>query len=629
MKLPVPTIDETDHTQAPGGAAPKRPRATTPHGLPVGGLGAYVWPYRLLTSITDKSLLAGAGMTALIGAVVLVLAIATSSLAVGVLSGLGWLAWAGLWLVLGRYWWAYRTSPRRDHHLLLSRPGIATVEEVRRTVSETAVAARAGQLRPQLTAARGGEAVQAGEVSWLVGTARTEPVCAAIDVPVYLAGPARSGKGLTVLIAAIMEAPGSVVTTSTRADNMEATIAARARRGPVYLFDPEGVSGRKTTLGWDLLTGCEDPAVAQRRAAVLVSKVGFTGENQVWATSAGGIVQCLLHAAAVSGRRAADVHRWSTSPEIAREVVSLLERYSPHTNWSETIASIQAEDAKMRSNKWFGVESAFKALDVPSVRAVFDVHPDEAFDAEEFLDSPGTIYMISRWRDTAATGGSIGAFFSLVLDDIAQAVRTRSQYPGVGGRQDPPCVMVLDEIANIHPWPGLPLAVAAGSGEGLQTVMGFQSRSQARDAYGTDVERSLWENSTILLLGGGSDHADLKELSELLGEQTVSTTSRTWSGGLSGALSPSVQDGERDKALVTVDELRRLPERVLLMVQGRIRPLVVTTIPWPERAWADQVHASKAWHEAHPRTGGHLAEAHPRRPESEERVTGSGERRQP
>ncbi|WP_154793200.1 type IV secretory system conjugative DNA transfer family protein [Occultella kanbiaonis] len=614
MLLPVPTVEEPEQAQAPA-CDSKRPPAGAP-GPSLGALGAYVWPYRLLTSVKDKSLLAGAGMTALIGVVMIVLSVAAGSAGLGVVAVLGWVGWAAAWFVIVRAWWAYRTSPRRDHHLLLSRSGIATVEEVRRTVADAALVRRAGQLRPALAATRAQarEPVRAGELSWLVGTSRTEPVCAAIDVPVYLAGPARSGKGLTVLISAIMEAPGSVVTTSTRADNMEATIAARAQAGPVYVFDPDGVCGRATTLRWDLLAGCEDPAVAQRRAAVLVAKVGFTGENQVWATSSGGIVQCLLHAAAVSGRRAQDVHRWSTSPEIAREVVSLLERYSPDSNWSETIAAIQAEDAKMRSNKWFGVESAFKALDVPSVRAVFDVGPDEAFDPEAFLRSSGTIYMISRWRDTAATGGSVGAFFSLVLDDIAQAVRTMSQQPGNAGRQDPPCGLVLDEIANIHPWPGLPLAVAAGSGEGLYTVMGFQSRSQSRDAYGTDTERSLWENSTILLLGGGSDHADLKELSELLGDQTVSTASRTWGGGLSGALTPSLQDGERDKALVSVDELRRLPERVLLMVQGRLRPIVVTTIPWPERHWAPQVHASKAWHNAHPRTGEHLAEAYPTGP---------------
>ncbi|WP_454301166.1 type IV secretory system conjugative DNA transfer family protein [Salana multivorans] len=240
--------------------------------------------------------------------------------------------------------------------------------------------------------------------------------------------------------------------------------------------------------------------------------------------------------------------------------------------------AIQAEEAKMRANKWFGVETAFKALDVPSVRAVSDVDPATAFDPEEFLRSVGTLYLVSQWRKSDMTGGSVGAFFSLVLDDIAQAVRRLSQDPAAGGRQDPPCTMVLDEIANIHPWPGLPLAAAAGSGEGLQVLVAFQSRSQAREAYGREVERSLWENSTALVLGASSDQADLKELSDLLGERTNQVRSMTWGQGGS-VLTPTVQDSEGERALISVDELRRLPEHVLLMVQGRARPIVVTTIP--------------------------------------------------
>ena len=79
---------------------------------------------------------------------------------------------------------------------------------------------------------------------------------------------------------------------------------------------------------------------------------------------------------------------------------------------------------------------------------------------------------------------------------------------------------------------------------------------------------------------------------------------------MGGMLSSSSTDAERETTLISVDELRRLPENVVLMVQGRARPIIVTTIPWPQREWADQVAASKAWHEAHPRGIDALAPAY-------------------
>lgn len=565
-------------------------------------LRAYVWPYRVLSDLTDKSVLSAVLVTGLLGLVTLVLARVSGSVALHVIFVLGLAWWVLGWVWVGRWWWGYRTSPRRDRQRLLGKPGIATGHEISRSVGTSAVVARADTLRPLLAAARAAQhrPVAPQEVALLLGTSRNKQTWLTVDRPVYLVGPPRSGKGFDLLVSHIVEAPGAVVSTSTRADNMELTIGLRAQTGPVLVFDPERVSGRPTTLRWDLLAGCEDPAVAQRRASVLVSKIGLTGDNQVWATSAGGIVQCLLHAAAISGRRASDVHRWSTSPEVAREVVPLLERYSRGTSWSETIAAIQAEDAKMRSNKWFGVETAFKALDVPAVREVFDIDRADAFDPRAFLDRRGTLYLISRWRETSSTGGSVGAFFSLVLDDIALAVRAASQQVSGSDRQDPPCLMVLDEIANIHPWPGLPQATSAGSGEGLQVVSAWQSRSQCRDSYGTEIERSLWDASVILMLGGGSDAGDLKELSGLLGEEAVKSESTTWGGQGGGWFSPSLQVSERDSALISVDQLRRLPEHVVLMVQGRLRPMVISTIPWIDKPWAAQAHASRTWHTDHP-----------------------------
>ena len=57
-----------------------------------------------------------------------------------------------------------------------------------------------------------------------------------------LLGPPRSGKGVHIVINAILDAPGAVITTSTRPDNLTAALEARAKVGPVAVFDPQGLA---------------------------------------------------------------------------------------------------------------------------------------------------------------------------------------------------------------------------------------------------------------------------------------------------------------------------------------------------------------------------------------------------
>ena len=87
---------------------------------------------------------------------------------------------------------------------------------------------------------------------------------------------------------------------------------------------------------------------------------------------------------------------------------------------------------------------------------------------------------------------------------------------------------------------------------------------------------------------------------DLLGEQPIKSESVTWDSRGGSLFSPSRQVSERDRALINVDELRRLPEHVVLMVQGRLRPMVISTIPWIDKPWATQAIASRQWHTDNP-----------------------------
>ena len=120
-------------------------------------------------------------------------------------------------------------------------------------------------------------------------------------------GPPRSGKGLHLVINAILDAPGAVVTTSTRPDNIAATIDARKQLGPVAVFDPQrltaGLPARRRGVRWSPIRGCEQPLTAMIRATGLASSTGLssggTESGGFWEGKARSALQALLHAAAL------------------------------------------------------------------------------------------------------------------------------------------------------------------------------------------------------------------------------------------------------------------------------------------------------------------------------------------
>ena len=118
----------------------------------------------------------------------------------------------------------------------------------------------------------------------------------------------RTGKS-GIVADRILDHPGPVLATSTRADLYESTAGARALRGPVHVFNPQGVGGVPSSLAWDLLGPCKDLVMARRMASWL--KVPGIGGDLQWFQQKGDVaLMALLWAAAVTGRTILDVYEW-------------------------------------------------------------------------------------------------------------------------------------------------------------------------------------------------------------------------------------------------------------------------------------------------------------------------------
>lgn len=374
--------------------------------------------------------------------------------------------------VVGAYIWTQWLHYKQSETYLVKdikrREGIAQPKEIRRVAGREAVLSKAKQIRPSLKKVKRVDPKMVGiQLGWSDG----DRIYVTSEDSVVLVGPPRSGKGFYVIIGAILDAPGAVVTTSTRGDNFAATWKLRSKGGrPVVLFDPQGMSGMTSTLKWSPMQGCENPQVAMRRSKVLIaaSGMGKSDSNQEWAQVAETILAYLLHAGALGRVSTHELGKWGVSPKVAEGAIRILQDHPRSTpGWALGLENELKSDPRMLPSKWMGVGNALQALMLPEVTEALNPRSkEEELDPEQFIKDRGTLYLIG----TKSGGGAIAPYLIALMDEITETARMLA-FRSPGNRLDPPMALILDEIANLAPWPALPQVMADGGGVGIRVCL--------------------------------------------------------------------------------------------------------------------------------------------------------------
>lgn len=503
------------------------------------------------------------------------------------LTGTGLLAWWG--------WRQFRHQARQQQMDPYRIVGIATHAEVAHAGSARALLARAKNLRPTL-----GQPAPS-DVGYRVGTSRGIDVWASVEDSILLIGPPRSGKGVHIVINAILSAPGAVISTSTRPDNVTATITARQKIGPVAVFDPQHLAaGIPAGLRWSPIRGCIDPLTAMIRASGLASATGL-GKGGVeggdfWESKTRVALQCLLHAAALDQRQPADLFRWTLDPAAAADAVSILASQPRAAGgWAEALQAMIEADPRTRDSIWQGVSLSLAALADPRVLNAVSPGPDEHFDPEDFLEKKGTLYLLA----TAAGANNSAPLVAALIEDIVEAAR-RLAARSPGARLDPPMLLSLDEVANLSPLPSLPTLMAEGGGTGITTMPVLQSLAQAREQWSENAASAIWDAAIVkIILGGASGSRDLQDLSTLIGERDEITDSTT----VGDHGSRSAQRSIRRVPIMPPDTIRRLPFGTGLVLLRSAPPIIARFRRWTERPDGKQVIADRAAIEANMQKG--------------------------
>lgn len=503
---------------------------------------------------------------------------------------------AGL-LALGWRWWHRWSDPGADSSARLrSLPGLASRAQIRAAAGKRALLRKAAVVRPSTE----GCEVEPPDVGYRLGKVGGRDAWCSVEDSALLVGPPRMGKGLHVVINWVLDAPGPVVATSTRPDTLAATLRAREKRGStVSVFDPQRLAGLPHRLRWSPVRGCEQPRTALVRARGLAAGVGFgrtVSDSDFWAGQTETALRCLLHAAALDCRRAADLYRWSLNPALAEDAIAVLNRERGAADgWADALDAAVHADARTRDSIWLGVRQALAALADPDVLASVEPADGSEFKPATFLAESGTLYLLA----SAVASGSSAPLVAAFVEDItetARAVAARSK----GARLDPPLLLALDEIANLTPLPSLPSLMAEGGGSGITTLAVLQSLAQARGRWGEHAADAIWDAATVkLVLGGLAKYRDLDDVARLLGE--IDEYTQTTNRGRRGDASTSTS--VRTMPVMPPSLLRTLPFGSGVLLLRHTRPAVIDLLPWTERRDAAALVAGQAEIESMARDG--------------------------
>ncbi|WP_435851231.1 type IV secretory system conjugative DNA transfer family protein [Streptomyces thermolilacinus] len=319
----------------------------------------------------------------------------------------------------------------------------------------------------------------------------TAPAPAALPAPrtpaprlVYGDRAARRPRALQAVLDA--EGPALVVTSDPAlwADTKD----ARAKLGPVLLYDPGHLCDSPARLHWSPADGCEDTATAAARAAALLAPVRPRARvDAAIADTAETLLRCWLHAAAVDGRPFKQVHRWAHHPGTAHEPVRVLRTHPKATNsHAGLLESALTAHPERRDAARALTARALTALSLVHIREACTPNRTDALTLESFAAEGGTLYVVGEPIEDPRTDPGAMPLLTALASHVVEHGR-RMAARSSDGRLDPPMTLVLDDVAAVAPLPHLPELLATGHDQGLPTLVLLRSQEQARARWQTPL----------------------------------------------------------------------------------------------------------------------------------------------
>ncbi|MEE1829400.1 type VI secretion protein [Streptomyces sp. SP17KL33] len=308
------------------------------------------------------------------------------------------------------------------------------------------------------------------------------------SAPTVVLGPAESRRPVAAQAVRDAEGPALVVTSDPTlwADTKD----ARAKLGPVLLYDPAHRCDTPARLHWSPISGCEDKPTALARAIALLAPIRPTARiDQAVADTAETLMRSYLHAAAIDNRTIRHLHRWAQGSHVQEAVRALRTNPKAAPGAAGELESALTSHPERRDMAQQLTARALSALSTVNVREACAPNRADALALDSFVHEGGTLYVVGDPIEDPKANPSAMPLLTALASSVVERGRRMAERSS-SGRLDPPLTLVLDDVAAVAPLPQLPALLTGGADQGLPTLALLRSREQAR---------SRWPNAELPL----------------------------------------------------------------------------------------------------------------------------------
>lgn len=279
---------------------------------------------------------------------------------------------------------------------------------------------------------------------------------------------------------AVRDAEGPALVVTSNPTIWQDTKDARAKLGPVLLYDPTHLCDTPARLHWSPTTGCEDKQTAVKRASALLTPVRPTAKiDQAVADTAETLLRSYLHAAAIDGRTIRHVHRWSQGTQIQDAVRILRTNPKAAPGAAGELEAALTSHPERRDIAQELTTRALSSLFTVNIREACTPNRTDALSLDSFANEGGTLYLVGESIEDPRTNPGAMPLLTALASSVVERGRHMAERSSAG-RLDPPMTLVLDDVAAVAPLPQLPELLATGADRGLPTLALLRSREQAR-----------------------------------------------------------------------------------------------------------------------------------------------------
>ncbi|GAA3145458.1 type IV secretory system conjugative DNA transfer family protein [Streptomyces rectiviolaceus] len=284
---------------------------------------------------------------------------------------------------------------------------------------------------------------------------------------------------------AIRDAEGAALVLTSDPTLWEETKDARAKLGPVLVYDPSHLCDTPARMHWSPTKDCEDKATAAERATALLAAIRPTAKlDSTVSDTAETLLRSFLHAAAVDGRSVKHVHRWAQGTGV-QDAVRILRTHQKAASGAagELEAALTAYPER-RDIAQELTARALSALFTLNVRESCTPNRTDALTLDSFIDEGGTLFVVGEAIEDPKSPKGPGAMplLTALASSVVEHGRRMAERSS-SGRLDPPMTLVLDDVAAVAPLPQLPELLSTGADRGLPTLALLRSREQARTRW--------------------------------------------------------------------------------------------------------------------------------------------------